>query len=225
MAIKALTIDLYGTLVKDNNVLIRDICQRINATSRVFESTPAKVGQAWLELSLDCAQICHGDKFINEQELERIILTRLLNEFRSRLDPFLLQEEIKTESLRPKIYDDAKLFLTRLPLPVYVLCNGDRKTIETAVEYAGLNVTDIICSEDARAYKPNQKIFDYALSSLNLNPTQVLHVGDSINHDIKPAKNHGMKTVLINRYGHKLPPDLNCDIVCSSLLNLRSIIK
>ena len=48
MAIKALTIDLFGTLVKDNNVLIRDICQRINASSRVFESTAAKVGESWL---------------------------------------------------------------------------------------------------------------------------------------------------------------------------------
>ncbi len=225
MAIKALTIDLYGTLVKDNNVLMRDICQKINSTSRIFESTPANVGKDWLSLSMECADICYGDKFLNEQELERVILTRLLNKYRSRLDPFLLQEEIKTESMRPDAYDDARLFLTRLPLPVYVLCNGDRKTIETAVDYANIHVEGIICSEDAKAYKPNLKIFEYAAEKINMNPTHILHIGDSLNHDIYPAKKYGMKTVYINRYGQKLPEDLNCDMVCSSLLALRSIIK
>ncbi|MEX1377556.1 MAG: HAD family hydrolase [Eubacteriales bacterium] len=225
MAIKAITIDLYGTLVKDNNVLMRDICQRINASSRVFESTAASVGKEWLALSVECAGICIGDKFLNEKELEIVILTRLLNKFRSRLDPYLLQEEIRNMSLRPTIYDDARLFLTRLPLPCYVLCNGDRKNIETAVDFAGLNVEGIICSEDAKAYKPNYKIYEYALDAINLGPSQVLHVGDSINHDIVPAKKAGMKAILINRFGQQVPADLNCDMVCSSLLTLRSIIK
>ena len=225
MAIKALTIDLYGTLVKDNNVLMRDICQRINATSRVFDSTAAKVGKSWLALSLECAKICHGDKFINEQDLERVILTRLLTEYRSRLDAFLIQDEISNETQRPESFDDARLFLTRLPLPAYVLCNGDKKAVEAAVDYAGLNVEGIFCSEDAKAYKPNTKVFEYAVDSLGLNPTQVLHIGDSVNHDVKPAKQCGMKAVLINRYGQKLPKDLNCDMVCSSLLDLRSMIK
>lgn len=225
MAIKALTIDLYGTLVKNNSVLMRDICQRINATSRVFESTAAKVSKTWLDLSVECSEICYGDKFLKEKELEQVILTRLLNEYRSRLDPYLLHEEIRSESIRPAIYDDARLFLTRLPLPCYVLCNGDRNTIETAIEYAGLNVEGIICSEDAKAYKPNYRIFEYAVDKLKLNPTQVLHIGDSVNHDVNPAKKYGMKAVLLNRFGHKLPENLKCDMVCSSLLSLRSIIK
>jgi len=225
MPIKALTIDLFGTLVKDSNVLMRDICQRINASSRVFESTAAKVSKSWLTLSVECANICYDDKFLSEQELERVILTRLLNEYRSRLDPYLIQEEIRSESLRPTIYDDARLFLTRLPLPCYILCNGDKKSVESAVDYAGLNVSGIICSEDAKAYKPNYRIFEYAVDTLKLNPTQVLHVGDSVNHDILPAKKYGMKAVLINRFGQKVPDDLNCDMVCSSLLTLRSIIK
>jgi len=225
MPIKAITIDLYGTLVKDNNVLMRDICKRINESSRVFESTSAKVSKTWLSLSVECSDICYNEKFLNEQELEIVILTRLLNQFRSRLDPYLLQEEIRTESLRPVTYDDARLFLTRLPLPCYVLCNGDRKSIESAVEYAGLNVSGIICSEDAKAYKPNYRIYEYAVDTLKLNPTQVLHVGDSINHDVIPAKKYGMKTVLVNRFGQKVPDNLNCDMVCNSLLTLRSIIK
>ena len=225
MAIKAITIDLYGTLVKDNNVLMRDICQRINASSRVFESTAANVGKSWLALSVECAGICVDDKFLNEKDLEIVILTRLLNKYRSRLDPYLLHEEIRNISLRPILYDDARLFLTRLPLPCYVLCNGDRKNIESAVDYAAINATDIICSEDAKAYKPNDRIYEYALDKIGLSPSQVLHVGDSINHDIKPAKKAGMKAVLLNRFGQKLPDDLNCDMVCSSLLTLRSIIK
>ena len=225
MAIKALTIDLYGTLVKDNSVLMRDICQRINASSRLFDSTAAKVSESWLALSIECSDICYGDKFLAEQDLERVILTRLLNQYRSRLDPFLIQEEISSESMRPVIYNDARQFLTGIPLPCYVLCNGDRKTIENAVDFAGLNVTGIICSEDAKAYKPNYKIFEYATDTLKLNTAQILHIGDSVNHDIIPAKKYGMKAVLVNRFGQQVPDGLNCDMVCSSLLTLRSIIK
>lgn len=224
MGIKAITIDLYGTLVKDNNVLMRDICMRINASSRVFESTPAKVGQAWLNLSKDFTKIYYGEKFSNQADLEKAILQKVLDTYRSRLDPLPILKEIKAASLHPRLYDDSLVFLNKLPLQCVILCNGDRQLLERAIEYCNLDIP-LICSEDAKAYKPNTRIFEYALDMLSLHPVQVLHVGDSINHDIIPAKETGMKAVLINRHAHNTPEDLVCDLTCSTLLTLRSIIR
>jgi len=224
MAIKALTIDLYGTLVKSSDDLMRDICQRINASSRVYESTAANVGKSWLNISVKCSEICYADKFIDEKRLDKVILNKLLDDYQSRLDADSLQKEIYDAYIRPVAFDDSALFLNRLPLPCYVLCNGDKENIISAMDYAGLKTDGIFCSEDARAYKPNHRIYEYAADALKLHPSQILHIGDSMNHDIIPAKKYGIKTALINRYGRNVPADLNCDLICSSLAQLRAII-
>jgi putative hydrolase of the HAD superfamily len=47
--------------------------------------------------------------------------------------------------------------------------------------------------------KPNLKIFQYALSELNVIPEEALYVGDSLNIDYYPACDLGMKALLIDR--------------------------
>ncbi len=189
MRIKAITIDLYGTLASDNYISLVDICKRINATSRVYEATPAKIGKSWFNLANEFYQICYGDKFISHEELEVVIISKLLEYYKSRLDPYEIYEEIKEASLKPRAFDDARLFLTRLPLPCIIVSNGDRDVVESAVDYLGLNVNDIITSQDARAYKPNYLIYEYVADKLEMYPQQILHVGNSLAHDVNPSRN------------------------------------
>ena len=56
-----------------------------------------------------------------------------------------------------------------------------------------------------RAYKPNRLVFQKALE---LQPHDVLHVGDSDVDDVKGAKAAGLQVAWINRDGRSRRPDV-----------------
>jgi 2-haloacid dehalogenase len=57
----------------------------------------------------------------------------------------------------------------------------------------------VITAQQARAYKPSLKIFELALSRVGVPPHRILHVGQSIYHDVIPAQSLGLATVWVNR--------------------------
>jgi len=58
---------------------------------------------------------------------------------------------------------------------------------------------DVITAQQARAYKPSRKMFELALRRINAPAHRVLHVGQSIYHDVIPAQALGLATVWVNR--------------------------
>lgn len=57
----------------------------------------------------------------------------------------------------------------------------------------------VITAQQARAYKPSLKIFRLAQEKTGIEPERWLHVGQSIYHDVIPAKSLGISTVWVNR--------------------------
>lgn len=58
---------------------------------------------------------------------------------------------------------------------------------------------EVITAEQAQAYKPSLKLFELALSRIAAPAHRVLHVGQSIYHDVIPAQKLGLATVWVNR--------------------------
>lgn len=65
-----------------------------------------------------------------------------------------------------------------------------------------------IYSSEVPYRKPHSSIFQLALSRLNLNPSEVLFVGDNLNADVLGAQSVGMPTAWLNRNGKVLPEDV-----------------
>jgi 2-haloacid dehalogenase len=57
----------------------------------------------------------------------------------------------------------------------------------------------IVTAQQAKAYKPSLEIFELALSRINVPRDLILHVGQSIYHDVIPAQSLGLATVWVNR--------------------------
>ena len=57
----------------------------------------------------------------------------------------------------------------------------------------------VITAQQARAYKPSLQIFQLAKKRTGGDPAYWLHVGQSIYHDVIPAKSLGIATVWVNR--------------------------
>jgi 2-haloacid dehalogenase len=57
----------------------------------------------------------------------------------------------------------------------------------------------VTTAQQAQCYKPGLRIFKVALDRVQVPPTRVLHVGQSVYHDVLPAQSLGLSTVWINR--------------------------
>jgi 2-haloacid dehalogenase len=57
----------------------------------------------------------------------------------------------------------------------------------------------VITAQQAQSYKPAQRNFTLALQRIGLPKEQVLHVAQSLYHDIAPATQLGLATVWVNR--------------------------
>ena len=62
-------------------------------------------------------------------------------------------------------------------------------------------IKKIYISEEIGLCKPSCKVFEFVIDDLNIEPSQVLMVGDSIEDDIEGAKQLEIKTVLVDRKG------------------------
>ena len=58
---------------------------------------------------------------------------------------------------------------------------------------------EVITAQQAQAYKPSLKLFELALSRVKAPAHRVLHVGQSLYHDVVPAQALGLATVWVNR--------------------------
>jgi 2-haloacid dehalogenase len=63
----------------------------------------------------------------------------------------------------------------------------------------GVEFDQIITAQQAGAYKPSLKIFELALSRAGVSADRILHIGQSVYHDVIPAQSLGLATVWVNR--------------------------
>jgi len=66
---------------------------------------------------------------------------------------------------------------------------------------------DVVYSSQAGAAKPDPEIFELALSRLDADATETLHLGDNAVADRQGARDAGMQSVLVERTGPKKYPD------------------
>jgi 2-haloacid dehalogenase len=80
-----------------------------------------------------------------------------------------------------------------------IVSNVDDDLFAATQPKLGVEFDEVITAQQAQAYKPSLKIFELALSRINAPAHRVLHVGQSIFHDVVPAQALGLATVWVNR--------------------------
>ena len=80
-----------------------------------------------------------------------------------------------------------------------ILSNVDDDLFAATRPQLGVAFDEVITAQQAQAYKPSLKLFELALSRINAPAHRVLHVGQSIYHDVIPAQSLGLATVWVNR--------------------------
>lgn len=91
-------------------------------------------------------------------------------------------------------------YLTSKGYQLFIITNGFREVQLQKLEKSGLKkyFTKVYISEDIKAPKPAQKIFEYAIKSSNAKKEASLMVGDDFETDIVGAVQFGISAVWLN---------------------------
>jgi 2-haloacid dehalogenase len=80
-----------------------------------------------------------------------------------------------------------------------VISNIDDDLFAQTRKLLGVEFDAAVTAEQARSYKPSLHNFELALQRLGIAREQLLHAGQSIYHDVVPARSLGIATVWVNR--------------------------
>jgi len=201
MAIKAVTFDAYGTLLRNEDLML--VPRRIVADHGLSVSVD-DVLRRWIDLYFEATQ---QRPFRTLREIEEQILPRVLREFAAATDAAPYVDLFFQVTTKVELYPEALQVLNALgPVRSAIVSNADHEHLATwdfkwPVQF-------IVISEAVRAYKPHPRMFQRALEQLGLQPHEVLHVGDSDVDDVKGAKAAGLRVAWLNRTGRSRRPDV-----------------
>jgi 2-haloalkanoic acid dehalogenase type II len=205
MTFKAVTLDAYGTLLRNDEVQL--LPRRIVADHGLSVS-PEDVLRVWLDLYHDATQ---SSPFRTLREIHGQILADVLRRFGVAGDASPYVDLFFQMTTGVELYPEVLEVLNALgPVRAAIVSNADHEHV--AAWRFKWSVQYVVISEAVRAYKPHPLIFQRALEQLGLPPHEVLHVGDSEIDDVKGARMAGLRVAWLNRTGRPRrgdvpPPD------------------
>lgn len=111
-----------------------------------------------------------------------------------------------------------------------IVSNVDDELFAHSARRLGVPFDWVVTAQKARAYKPSPAVFRTALAILGVAPERVLHVAQSLYHDVAPARALGLSTVWVNRrhgrsgFGATPPSDARPDFEVPDLWSLAQML-
>lgn len=199
--IKALTFDVFGTVVDYRSTIIRE-GEQINRAKNL-QVDWAQFADAWrgrYRPSMD--RVMRGEiPWTNLDSLHRLSLDELLTEFKIH-DRFTEDEKDHLNRVwhRLQPWSDAIPGLTHLRkrFVLATLSNGNMSMLVNMAKYSALPWDCILSAELARAYKPDPRAYQMAINLLGLESHEVMMVA-AHQEDLRAAQSQGMQAAFVPR--------------------------
>jgi 2-haloacid dehalogenase len=229
-AIKALTFDVFGTVVDWRSSLIRE--GEALGRARGLHVDWARFADAWRGLyQPNLEQVRSGRRpWTKLDDLHRLALDALLVEFKITGLGEAEIDDLNRAWHRLDPWPDSVAGLTRLKrrFVLATLSNGNVALIVNMARRAGLPWDAVLGAEVARAYKPQAAAYLTTAALLGLAPAQCLMVA-AHNGDLAAAGAQGFRTAFVPRpteHGPGQTTDLTparaWDVVADSFTDLAS---
>jgi 2-haloacid dehalogenase len=189
-----LTFDCYGTLINWEEGILR--CLRGILAAHGKDQDDATILQLYGDYEAQAEQ--------GEYRRYREVLQSVVRQFGVQLGFTPTEEEIRSlpESLKEwKPWPDTVAALQELKrnFRLAIISNVDDDLFAATRPQLRVDFDHIITAQQAGAYKPSLKIFELALGRVGVPAHRILHVGQSVYHDVVPAQSLGLATVWVNR--------------------------
>ncbi|VVE54679.1 haloacid dehalogenase, type II [Pandoraea capi] len=211
-----LTFDCYGTLIQWDEGL-RD------AVTRILQSKPGhNIGTADLISTFD-----HHEHALEQtpphrafREVAGVGLRLALQDLGLQASPQDIEVLTGNISAMPP-FPEVVPTLAALGARGYRLCivsNTDDDIIAGNVAQLGGHIDRVITAQQAGAYKPNRRLFDYAHEQLGVTKDEVVHICASPHLDHAAARDIGFRCVWVDRGTGRRPlPDYTPDATIATL--------
>ena len=218
---EVLTFDCYGTLIDWETGILAALHRIVSAHGKTIDDATI------LQLYGDFEQRAEAGPF----QPYRQVLSSVVRDFGTELGFTPTAAEIQSlpESLAHwHPWPDTVGALNRLKsrYRLAIISNVDDDLFAATRPQLGVDFHEIITAQQAKAYKPSLKFFELALSRIDAPAHRVLHIGQSIFHDVVPAQSLGLATVWVNRpsarpgVGAVKSADAKPDLTVTSLAEL-----
>jgi 2-haloacid dehalogenase len=189
-----LTFDCYGTLIAWEDGILPVLHRVLSAHGK--DTDDVALLQLYGEFEAAAEQ--------GEYRRYREVLESVMRQFGSKFGFTPTAEETRSlpDSLAGwKPWPDTVLALRKLAehFRLAIISNIDDDLFAATRPQLEVQFAEVITAQQAKAYKPSLKVFELALNRIGIPSHRVLHVGQSIYHDVLPAQSLGLSTVWVNR--------------------------
>jgi 2-haloacid dehalogenase len=196
---RAITFDCYGTLINWESGLLGAI--RPILLAHGAELSDSEIFRLYGDLEAE-AESSHYQPY-------REVLRDVVRGFGARLGFRATEEERQSlpDSLADwKPFPDTVGALRQLKaiFKLGIISNIDDDLFSASARRLEIEFDFVTTAGQARAYKPSLEIFRLAQKKMGIPSEQWLHAGQSIYHDVIPAKSLGIATAWVNRPSPRL---------------------
>lgn len=219
-----LTFDCYGTLINWESGILPVVRRMLGAHGKNADDATL------LKLYGDFEHRAEAAPYQSYRRVLASVMAQFGKEF--GFEPSPQESESLAESLPGwKAWPDTVSALHRLKarFRLAIVSNIDDDLFAETRPQLGVDFEEVITAQQARAYKPSIKMFELALNRIDAPAHRVLHVGQSIYHDVIPAQALGLASVWVNRpsarpgTGAVRAADATPDVTVSSLEELADL--
>lgn len=187
---RLISFDCYGTLIDWETGLLNALRAALPSLDLSEDEFLAKFAEMEPQIQA------------NGYKTYREVLREVLFSFANRcgkgpLDPDALANSIPGWNPFPETISALRRLKAEYRLAV--LSNIDNDLFAATARRLAVSFDHVITAEDVGAYKPNLRNFEMLLQRTGMTPGEIIHVGESLFHDIAPARALGIKTVWVNR--------------------------
>jgi 2-haloacid dehalogenase len=191
---EVLSFDCYGTLINWEEGILGCFHNLLAAHGR--DADDATI----LRLYGDFEAAAEQGEFRPYREILQAVVAGFAEEFgfvATDRQAQSLAESLKEWNPWPDTVSALKEFEKKFRLAI--ISNVDDDLFAATRPKLNVEFNEVVTAQQARAYKPALKIFEVALRRLGVSTDRILHVGQSIYHDVIPAQSLGIATVWVNR--------------------------
>ena len=223
--VRAITLDLddtlwpiWPTIERAEQTLHRWLGRHAPMTAALF-SSPTTLREIRNELEASRPDLRHDMSAVRRESI-RLALTR------AQEDPALADQAYEVffeERQRVDLFEDALASLDFLAarFPIVALSNGNADVHRVGI---GKYFHAAISAREFGIGKPDPRIFVAAAGAMEVEPAQVLHVGDDATLDALGAINAGMQAAWLNRGDHPWPHESAPPLTVASLHELCALL-
>ncbi len=189
-----LSFDCYGTLIDWESGIVTALRPVLASRNITLEDDRV------LELYAEIESAAERGAYVTYRHVLREVMRQFGAGLRFAPTPSelnLLAESLKGWKPFPDTVEALQILKRRFKLAI--ISNIDEDLFAGTAKDLNVEFDWIITAEQAKSYKPSLNNFTLAIEKMGVSPQRILHIAQSLYHDVIPAQRLGLSTVWVNR--------------------------